>query len=1313
MASSVLTGYGPSSSPANQFQHLLFNGDARKFDQWEVRIMGYLKIKKLKKVMFPEDMNALPADDAEKNELVFAEICQFLDETSLSLVMRDARDKGREAMQILREHYVGGSKPRIISLYTELTSLSKNKDESITDYVIRAERASTSLNDAGEKVSDSLLVSMCLKGLPEDFKPFIVLATQKEPAYTFSQFKQALRNYEETDKSRSHQKGSNKAGDRILKAKCFGCNSEEHKIADCPKKSGKWCRTHKSSTHSDQECRKRNKSTKDKVKKSDDKNADPEVRHVFFKMGDDLVLNSDNSESYLVDCGATSHVVNSDTNFVSTDPTFKPENHFIELADGTRSNNVAKKRGTVEMSLRNENGDVIKAYLHNVLYVPTYPQCIFSVQAATNNGSRVNFDGESGTLTSKDGMRFPIVQRGRLYYLLKTSVHDRRSESLRKWHNIMGHCNVNDLVKLESQVNGMHINDKSEFNCETCTVSKLTNTRNKHAVPRASSPLELVHVDLAGPIDPISINGFRYAMIITDNFSGCIFTYFLKSKSDASLAFEKFLCDVSPYGKVKTLDFNMDVFPSGDVTRLRSDMGGEFISAEFKDILTRHKIKHELTSPHSQHQNGAAERSWRTIFEMARCLICEAKLTKSLWPYAVMYATYIRNRCFNQRIGETPFGLITGKKPDLSSMHLFGSLCYAYVQEYKKKLDARAKRGYFVGFDRDSPSYLVYYPESNVIRKHRVVKVTDTFQVNSNDNGFIQEGDADTTEGADSEPAAVKVDEEDGVQPAVAEESTNQRYPLRENRGVPPDYLQYTSACIDSCYVMKSIPSTYDEAMEDENADDWKNAMNSEIESLRKNDTFIETDIPAQRKVLGGKWVYNVKNDQGQPLFKARYVAQGYGQIPNVDFYETFSPTPRLESLRILVQIAVQYGFSMHQMDVRTAFLHAPLDEEIFIKPPKGYEPSKKNCVWKLKKSLYGLKQSGRNWHILLEKHLSEEMNFIRSEADPCVYICVTDCDKAYILVWVDDLILIASSDLFMVSMKNSLKTRFDMKDLGSLSCFLGIEFLQDGDVFTMSQSKYLTKVLSRFGMLDVKVRTTPCENMSTYEDEEPVSDSTYREAVGSLVYAMVATRPDLSFVVTKLSQHLSNPTRGDILMLKHVFQYIKGSLDHCLVFKKVDGEVLQLEAFVDADWASSRTDRKSITGYCFRLHHQGPVISWKSRKQPTVALSTCEAEYMALSLTCQEAVFLNRLVNNLLGYESRSVDIHCDNQGAIALAKNPVKHNRTKHIDIRHHYVRELVENDSVILKYVQSDSNLADPFTKPLAKIKWSSFMIKLFGA
>ena len=305
------------------------------------------------------------------------------------------------------------------------------------------------------------------------------------------------------------------------------------------------------------------------------------------------------TESLLVDCGATTHIVNSDKNFVYVDESFKPVEHFIELADGKRTNNVAKKRGTVAVTLKTAEGKTVNATLENTLFIPSYPQCIFSVQAATKKGAKVSFDAESAELIASDGTKFPIHQQGRLYYLYKFSSKEKRSESLQVWHKILGHCNLDDIVKLEGVVNDMKITDASKFDCETCILSKQANSRNCEADIRATKKFELVHTDLAGPIEPIAIGGHRYAMLFTDDYSGCLFTYFLKAKSDAVKAIEKFLADISPYGKVKKLSFYEDIFPSGDVQRLRSDNGGEYLSREFKDVLRKNCIKHELSAPYS------------------------------------------------------------------------------------------------------------------------------------------------------------------------------------------------------------------------------------------------------------------------------------------------------------------------------------------------------------------------------------------------------------------------------------------------------------------------------------------------------------------------------------------------------------------------------------------------------------------------------------------------------------------------------------------------------------------------------------------
>ena len=348
------------------------------------------------------------------------------------------------------------------------------------------------------------------------------------------------------------------------------------------------------------------------------------------------------------------------------------------------------------------------------------------MQAATKRGATVNFHSDTAELITKGGTTFPIQQHGRLYYLCKSSGTEKRSESLEMWDKILGHCNIDDVTKLEHVVKGMKINDLSKFDCETCTLAKQLNTRNREPDARGTYPFELVHTDLAGLIDPVAKDGFRYAMVFTDDYSGCLFTYFLKEKPDTIKATEKFLSDTAPYGKVKTLNFYEDVCPAGDIKQMRSDNGGEYIAREFKALLVKNSIKHELTSPNSPHQNGTAERSWRTLFEMARSLIIESKLPKNLWAYAVMTATHIRNRCYSQHIHNTPYGLITGLKPNVTKLHVFGTVCYSYTHN-AKKLDPRSKKGLFVGYDKESPSYLVYYPETRSVVKHHLVKFTDKF----------------------------------------------------------------------------------------------------------------------------------------------------------------------------------------------------------------------------------------------------------------------------------------------------------------------------------------------------------------------------------------------------------------------------------------------------------------------------------------------------------------------------------------------------------------------------------------------------------
>ena len=722
-----------------------------------------------------------------------------------------------------------------------------------------------------------------------------------------------------------------------------------------------------------------------------------------------------------------------------------------------------------------------------------------------------------------------------------------------------------------------------------------------------------------------------------------------------------------------------------------------------------------MSAPYSPHQNGTAERCWRTLFEMARCLIIESKLPKYLWTYAVKISAYIRNRCYNTRLNKTPFETFTKIKPNFSNMHIFGTKVFAYVQN-KSKLDARCKEGKFLGYDGESPAYLVYFPENNCIKRVRNVKFTDVISQNEQNNEINPNLEDNIDE--------FIIRKEEKLNDNENEESReiNKRYPERQkkrpvylNDYVTDDVSNISKCYVDYCYNIVGIPKTYNEAITSPESYKWKEAMKDEIHSLDENNTYEFNELPEGKTVIGGKWVYAIKlgpNDEEK--FKARYVAKGYSQIKDINFKDTFAPTANLNSIKMLLQVALQYDLIIHQMDVKTAYLNADIDYEIYIEQPEGFIKTNEKgekYVLKLNKSLYGLKQSSRNWNNLIHKFLIDN-NFDQSLVDNCVYTKFSNNVKVILIIWIDDIIIAASNLEALNDIKTNLNEKFKMKDLNKLKWFLGIEFNCEKDCITINQTKYITKILNKFHMLDCKPKSTPC-NLSLNNDLINIESEflpnedivRYREMIGSLIYLMIITRPDLCFIVTKLSQFLNKPTKYHLSLAKDVFRYIKYTSEYNLKFTK-SGD-LNIIGYCDSDWGGS-SDRHSISGYCFRLNNNGPLISWKSKKQNTVALSTCEAEYIALAMAIQEAIYLNQLLSDMKGVKSNNlIKIHVDNQAAIALANNPVYHQRSKHIDIKYHFIRCHIQNKIVELEYISSENNIGDMFTKPLSKVKINNFL------
>ena len=511
-------------------------------------------------------------------------------------------------------------------------------------------------------------------------------------------------------------------------------------------------------------------------------------------------------------------------------------------------------------------------------------------------------------------------------------------------------------------------------------------------------------------------------------------------------------------------------------------------------------------------------------------------------------------------------------------------------------------------------------------------------------------------------------------------------------------------ACsLDYVYSVDTVPRTYRQAMMSNESHKWQSAAEKQYKEIIDNKTFDLVKRPTDQPVLGARWVFSEKvGIDGSVTPKARWVARGFQQNYGESFTDTYAPMSRMTTIRIMMLLCAMFGFVAHQLDVTTAYLNALLDHDIYIEQPEGFVKDKSK-VCKLRKSLYGLKQSAKLWNDTVHSFFVR-MGFQRSDADLCFYRKhVEGSGIIFLLIWVDDIVIISDSIALTNQFKSQIAQEYKVKDLGKLKYFLGIEFSQKAGHIQMSQSRYCKKVLERFGMLDCNPAKIPCEK--NVHDQLRANKSSpifkdakkYRELVGSLIYLEQVTRPDISFVTNILGQQMANPTQFHWELGLKTLRYLKGTQGFTLNYRRADS--MQLTCFADADWGNG-LDRKSQSGYLCYLNTNSSPISWSSRKQNLVATSTCNAEYVALSEAGCESIWLQKVCEfiDLHQLNYYPAQLYCDNTGAIALCYNPCHHKRSKHIEIKYHHVREHVLQGTFTLDHVASKENFADGFTKPL---------------
>ena len=525
------------------------------------------------------------------------------------------------------------------------------------------------------------------------------------------------------------------------------------------------------------------------------------------------------------------------------------------------------------------------------------------------------------------------------------------------------------------------------------------------------------------------------------------------------------------------------------------------------------------------------------------------------------------------------------------------------------------------------------------------------------------------------------------------ESETGLSYDLRSRRELtPPAKLQD--------YVLlarEGSPVTYEEAMQSDERALWKEAMNDEIKSLHENNTWELVNLPSGVKAIGSRWVMRVKlrADGEIERYKARLVAKGYNQKEGIDYNETFSPVACFDTIRSVLSVTANEGLSLAQFDVKTAFLNGDLEEDIYMIQPDGYSDGTPK-VCKLKKSLYGLKQSPRCWNKRFVNFMSS-VGLIESNADPCLFVRKTKTSKLIVVIYVDDGLVTGTDETEIEEFLNGLKTEFKIT-VSTAQQYLGIQIVvtPDGSIL-LHQEAYARKILEKFGMAEAKPVQTPLDKDNTNETNAPLQHAVpYREAIGSLMFLATVTRPDLAFAVSVVARSMEQPTENDWRKVKRIFRYIKGTISLGIKYGP-KGKPAVLDMYSDSDYASETSSRKSTSGLICKF--AGGAITWTSKLQQCVASSTTEAEFVAASEAAREVIWLARLFDDLTVL-TKVPTLHIDNQSAIKLIKNSEFHYKTKHIDIRYCFTREKFREGKLEIDYVCTDVQIADIFTKALLK-------------
>ena len=865
------------------------------------------------------------------------------------------------------------------------------------------------------------------------------------------------------------------------------------------------------------------------------------------------------------------------------------------------------------------------------------------------------------------------------------------------------------------------------INCLHCGVSSHPSRPISTVGHEPSSDLKgLFSADFFGPLTK-SAGGAIFASVVVSQEFGTVFFGAHKWKS-----FTEYFA--REHEQIASL--------CGPIKMFRTDGGGEFCNSTMAALLESIGAKHQTTAPGSSFQNGKAERTIRTLRAKAGASLSRSGLPLSFWAEALAWATYVHNRLPTSN-GPSPYERMFGTPPTLKFIQPFGCFTLARRQRKgKSNFTSASLPAICLSPDLTTKdSYKILHLNTNTVAHSRnCLFFPDIFPFNKKSLparsplSNFKDDDDDANNDVDDEvgtpvPATsglyqsqnpyAALDMQESKEDSVALNKPSRIISAPASLYNPAAYEEQRRFDRERSIIANSItlsdePSSLAEALETRDSEAWKAAIRSELTSLKENNTWTAMAVPKGRAAIPTRLVLKNKlqSDGTVERRKARLVAKGFKQRHELDYDSTFAPTLRFTSFRLLCALSLHHDHELHQMDVSTAFLVPELDTVIYVKLPEYHLLHKHfpdlcplgSDTVKLNKALYGLKQSPRLWYQHLSKTLNK-MGFTQSVADPCLWLKVVEGKLvSAIATFVDDCAISASSSDIQ-AIKDALRSYYKMTDGGPISWFLGVRLRRTNNSLALDQSPNIIKILEAYGCSSCSTVSTPADGQLakttasiTQEETLFMRDKNYRALVGSLLY-LLFTRPDITFAVNQLTRHLSDPRPHHWTAAIRVLKYLQGTKSFALVFTKTS-EPIPITGYSDADWAGDTKTRRSTTGYVFTIG--GTAFSWRTKLQPSVALSTCEAELMALSATLQEAIWLRQLSADLhIPDSSAPMTLFEDNQGAIALAHDRRFSERSKHIDIKHFFIQEQIAIGNFLVEYCQTGNMLADIFTKGLPRI------------